>query len=192
MSSSRWSARLLVFVALTFPLRAKAQVARPLSLDATAGPGYVVGGPEVLTRGSMVADGLLTIRLRNAERGGWLAGLSASFQGPPPSGDKCVPGNDGQCLHDYPQFSSVSVLTGWTNASGRVRMLGGLASVRATHDDPAAKADYTLGVPLRGEFVLAQFSHVAFVASLRATVLPRYRGSAYTLLASGVGVRLFR
>jgi len=186
------SARVLLGVVLAFPLCATAQTARPLSLDATVGPGYVVGGPEVLTRGSMVADGLLTIRLRNAERGGWLAGLGASFQGPPPSGDKCVPGNDGQCLHDYPQFSSVGVLAGWTNASGRLRVLGGLASVRATRDDPAAKSDYTFGVPLRGEFVLAQFSRVAFVASLRAMVLPRYRGSAYTLLASGVGFRLFR
>ncbi|MHB1313562.1 MAG: hypothetical protein ACYC3L_16210, partial [Gemmatimonadaceae bacterium] len=119
-----------------FPLDSSAQWVRPLSLDVNVGPGYLVGGPVVLSRASMAADGLLTMRLAKKGSSGWLAGMSAGWQGPVPSGDSCrlaQPG--GQCLQKYPQFTLLGVLAGWTSATGRMRVLGGLASVRAINDD---------------------------------------------------------
>jgi len=94
-------------------------------------------------------------------------------------------------MPDYPQFTSVGILVGWTSAAGRVRVLGGVASVHAVHDDPADKPDYTVGVPLRVEGVIAKWQHLAAVASLRVTVLPRYRSNAYSLLSTGLGVRIY-
>jgi len=191
MSLTRYSAIALIVVALTFPLRASAQWVRPLSLDMNVGRGYLLGGPEVVSRASIVLDGLLTMRLAKDGRSGLLAGMSAGWQGPPPGGDRCVLDQAGQCLHDYPQFTSVGVLAGWTSAAGRVRVLGGVASVRADKKDYPDRYDYTVGLPLRVDCAVAQFSHLAVVASLRGTVLPRYRGSAYTLFASGVGFRIY-
>lgn len=192
MSVTRSSAIALIAVALAFPLRASAQSAQPIALDLNVGPGTVLGGPEVLSRGSMVADGLLTMRLANAGSSGLVAGMSVSWQGPPPSGDKCVRSQPvGPCLENYPQFASYGVFAGWTSAAGRVRVLGGVAAVGAQPDEQSAKPEYTVGFPVRVETVLAKFSHVAAVASLRATVLPQYRGNAYTLLASGLGFRIY-
>ncbi len=192
MSLPRCPAIALLVIALTLQLRATAQMARPLSLDMNVGLGYLLGGPEVLTRASIVLDGLLTMRLATNARSGLLAGISLGWQGPPPSGDKCVRDQPvGPCLQNYPQFTSVGVLTGWTSAAGRVRVLGGVASVRADQKNYPARHDYTIGFPVRVESVLAKFSHLAAVASLRGTVLPRYRGSANTLLASGVGFRIY-
>ena len=191
MSVTRCSAIALMALALTFPLGAGAQSAQSLSLDLSVGPGYLLGGPEVLSRGSMVADGLLILRLAKDGRGGLLAGMSASWQGPPPSGDMCKRGQAGQCLQNYPQFTTVALLAGWTSASARVRVLGGVATVRAQPEEQSARPDYTVGFPVRVETVLAKFSHVAAVVSLQATVLPQYRGDAYTLLASGLGFRIY-
>ncbi|HEY5492294.1 MAG TPA: hypothetical protein VIK25_13975 [Gemmatimonadaceae bacterium] len=191
MSLTRCSAIALIVVALTFPLRATAQLARRFSLDMNVGPGYLLGGPEVLSRASIVLDGLLTMRLAKDGRSGLLAGMSVGWQGPPPSGDICRLGQDRQCLDDYPQFSTVGVLAGWTSAAGRVRVLGGVASVRADKKDYADRYDYTVGLPVRVDCAVAKFSHLAVVASLRGTVLPRYRGNAYTLLASGLGFRIY-
>src|SRR5450759_655769 len=100
MSLTRYSAIALIVVALTFPLRASAQWVRPLSLDMNVGPGYLRGGPEVVSRASIVLDGLLTMRLAKDGRSGLLAGMSAGWQGPPPGGDRCVLDQAGQCLHD--------------------------------------------------------------------------------------------
>ena len=194
MSLTRYSAIALIVVALTFPLRATAQLARRLSLDMNVGPGYLLGGPEVLSRASFGADGLLTMRLAKDGSSGLLAGMSLSWQGPPPSGDSCKRDQPyGPCLQDYPQFSTVGVLAGWTSAAGRVRVLGGVASVKAKKDytDYADRYDYTVGLPVRLDCAVAKFSHLAVVASLRGTVLPRYRGNAYTLLASGLGFRIY-
>ena len=141
---------------------------------------------------SIALDGLLTVRLPKVGNSGLLAGMSVSWQGPPPSGDKCVPDRPfGQCLQNYPQFTTVGVLAGWTSAAGRVRVLGGVASVRADKEDYADRYDYTVGLPVRVDCAVAKFSHLAVVASLRGTVLPRYRGNAYTLLASGLGFRIY-
>jgi hypothetical protein len=191
MPPIRCSCIALVVMALTLPCIATAQSARHPSLDMNVGPGYLLGGPEVLSRGSFGADGLLTMRLAKDGNSGLLAGISVSWQAPPPSGDICRPGQATQCLHDYPQFTTVGVLAGWTSAAGRVRVLGGVASVRAQPEEQWAKPDYTMGFPVRVESVLAKFPHLAVVASLRGTVLPRYRGNAYTLLASGLGFRIY-
>jgi len=190
MSSTRCSAIALIVVALTFPLRANAQSARAVAIEMNVGPGYLFGGPEVLSRASIVLDGLLTMRLAKNGSSGLLAGISVGWQGPPPSGDRCVLDQAGRCLHDYPQFSTVGVLAGWTSAAGRVRVLGGFASVRADTKDYPDRYDYTVGLPVRVDCAVAKFSHLAVVASLRGTVLPRYRGNAYTLLASGLGFRI--
>ncbi|MHB1313258.1 MAG: hypothetical protein ACYC3L_14680 [Gemmatimonadaceae bacterium] len=191
MSLPRCSARALIAVALTFPLCASAQAARSLSLEMNVGPGYLVGGPEVRSRGAFGADGVLTLRMAKDGSSGLLAGMSVAWQGPPPSGDNCVPGRAVQCLDNYPQFASVGLLSGWTSAAGRVRVLGGVAAVSAQPEEQSAKPDHTIGIPVRVDGVLAKFSHVAVMASLRATVLPQYRGNAYTLFASGLGFRIF-
>ena len=146
----------------------------------------------MLSRAAIVADGLLTMRLAKNSSSGLLAGVSVGWQAPPPSGDSCKRDQpDGQCLQDYPQFTTVAVLAGWTSVTGRVRVLGGVASVRADKKDYPDRYDYTIGVPVRVESVLAKFSHLAVVASLRGTVLPQYRGSAYTLFSSGLGFRIY-
>lgn len=188
MSLTRLPTVALLVVGLAVPYCATAQ--RALSLDVNVGPGYLAGGPDVLSRASMVADGLLTVQPTPGRRSGLLAGMSASWQGPLPSGDKCVLDHAGHCLPDFPHFSSVGVVVGWSSAAGRVRVLGGVASVLATHDDYSPTSDYTIGLPVRLEGVLAKASHLAIVASLRVTLLPRYRGDSYALLASGLGFRL--
>lgn len=184
------SALALIALMLAAPLRAPAQLPRPLSLDMNIGPGHLLGGPEVVSRGSIAADALLAMRRATGRSSGLLTGISVGLQGPPPSGDKCVLNQTGQCLPSYPLFTSIGVLAGWASAAGSVRVLGGIASVQVEKDNGADRRDYTVGLPVRVESVLARFSHLAAVASVRVTVLPRYRGNAYALLASGVGFRI--
>ncbi len=192
MSVTRCAAIALIAVALAFPLRAGAQSTQPIALDLDVGPGTLLGGPEVLTRGSMVADGLLTMRLAKAGSSGLVAGMSVGWQGPPPSGDQCKRSQPaGPCLQNYPQFASYGALAGWTSAAGRVRVLGGVAAVSAQPEEQSAKPEYTVGFPVRLETVLLKFSHVAAVVSLRAIGVPQYRGDAYVLLASGLGFRIY-
>jgi hypothetical protein len=168
------------------PTDAGAQQRPALSLEASAGVGTGAGG-EFQSRAGFAFDGFIGLRVRQANRGGTVAGLTGGIQGALASGDDCLLTPSGGCVPDFPLFYSAAALLGWEAAGTRgpsLRMLAGPAYYRADEGGAA------LGLQARLDVATPALLHVALVASVRGAVLPNFRSDALRLAAAGLGVRL--
>jgi len=164
------------------PVRAQGGV----SLQATLGVGTGRGGPQAGSRSGPLADALAAVSLHSASAGGFIAGVSGTVQGAVVrTDDLCVITPDGGgCRADFPLFSSAAVLAGWESADAGVRILAGPA-VFAPDDDGTVA-----GLTSRLDLAVAAARRVTPVFSLRASLLPSFRGDAITLLGAGIGLRV--
>ena len=168
---------------------AGAQELRPFSVDVTLGGGAGVGGGELRERGGLGFDAV-AVRVGASGRNTLVLGASAGFQGFWSSDDMCVPGSRGQCLEDFPSFSTLVLLAGWERGSpgATVRALAGPAFVRIGGD--IEQSGSTAGLQGRVDLATPQLGPVALVASVRATAVPRFRGRTLATWAVGLGLRL--
>ena len=179
------------------PLAVRAQSPRPITFDASVGQSGGLGGGELTDRHGVAVDGLLAYALRGAPGGALVAGLGASHQGPLGNDAVCIFGSRGQCVANYPQISTIGVVAGWEGRrrSGRstgatARVLAGPAYVHMDGNDSARQRGSTAGLQARVDLATPHLGPLAFVASLRGTTVPRFRGETYGLWAVGIGVRV--
>lgn len=186
MTNRTLAGAIIVSWFLLLPCTVEAQQ-RSLSLDATVGMGHGrTTGEYVGDRRGVALDLLMALRLRPAIGGALVAGLNASAQGPFVGQDLllCLPSPDGDCARQYPAFATLGALVGWENSSATLRVLAGAAYAES---DAAA----ALAVQGRVEAAVPIARHLALVASARGTMIPNYRGDAFSLLAFGAGIRIY-
>lgn len=166
---------------------AAAQSQHPFSVEATAGGGVGHGGPRVRNRGGFAADALLAVRTGRLVNRRGAVGLSAGWQGALAGADDCPSVPSRGCLDEYPMFFSTAALAGieFGRAHGATaRLLAGPAYFREDEGEEA------FGIQARFDVSTPAVLHVSLVASMRASVLPNFRGDVYSLSTLGVGVRV--
>jgi hypothetical protein len=170
--------------ALTLPLSAAAQQTRALSFDVNVGFESVHTSGEYRDpqQGSAV-DAMVALRLGASGHGAIIAGISAGTTWGWSSPSICLPASTNGCIPTFPQFVKVGALVGWENASTTLRALGGPVYV-------SADGTATFGFQARLDSAAPIAQHLALVASVRATVVPNYRGDAFQVYSLGMGVRL--
>ena len=185
-------------VLLLAPLTLDAQAPRPLTLDLSVGQSGGLGGGEYKDRQGVAVDGAVAYAVRRAPGGMFVAGLSASLQGPLGDDAVCVPGSRGQCLSSYPGVTAVALLAGWEGRHGRgrstgatARLVAGPAYVRLDDLEGPTPRSSTAGLQARLDLATPHLGPAALVGSLRATAVPRFRGETYGIWAFGVGLRIW-
>ncbi|HXD47332.1 MAG TPA: hypothetical protein VN600_01070 [Gemmatimonadaceae bacterium] len=193
MSQSReWTRawRAFVFLAalpLSHPATIEAQDTTGLSIEASVGGGYGVGGGQVALRGAVVTDLVIALRLAPTHTDGALFGLARESQVVRNPDLLCAvvpPSTD--CLPDFPSFTSIVALAGWEEGrrhAGTARLLAGLGYYRS-HDG------HNIGAQGRAELATPAAGHLALVGFARGDLLPRVSGGALALWAVGVGLRI--
>lgn len=165
-----------------------AQERAPVSLDATLGAGYGLGGGERVERAGVALDATLGLRVRALAAGSLVLALAGSAQRSPVGGDECVvTPTSGGCVPEFPAFAALGALGGVERGDPRgsnVRLLAG----PALHwMDGGGRA---FGVQGRVDLATGTRLRLAPLLSLRAALIPRARGETYVLAAAGVGLRL--
>ena len=176
----------VVIAALGMVRPAIAQSGVTWAMDASVGPTYGVGG-DFVNRSNPFAEIALSVR-RDTKRG---FGIDAEFAydwSATIGGDAlCAVSPSGTgCLPDFPAFSGGLGLVGLTLGSPsavQLRLNAGMA-VYGVHDT-------RLGAPVTAmDVAVAPSSWLAFVAGMRAFVLPNYLGDRLMVTTWRLGVRL--
>jgi hypothetical protein len=166
---------------------ARAQASHPVSVDATLGVNAGRGGGEFRGRTGVAVDALFAVRLPRASRGNAAVGLGMGWQGAIAGADDCPLAATWTCANEFPRFYSVAAFAGAEVGrmhGATVRLLAGPAYFRED------EGESTVGAQARLDLSTPTLYHVAFVASARLSVLPNFRGDAYTLSALGLGLRV--
>lgn len=165
-----------------------AQERAPVSLDATLGAGYGLGGGERVERAAVALDATLGLRARTLAAGSLVLALAGSAHFSPLGGDDCiVTPTSGGCVPEVPAFTALGALAGVERGAprgGNVRLLAGPALHWL---DGGGRA---FGVQGRVDLATGTRMRLASLLSLRAALIPRARGETYVLAAAGVGLRL--
>ena len=157
-----------------------------ITFDATVGKGTGrTDGMYRDNRSGVTADAVLAVRVASLLGGSLVAGVNGSAQGSGAYDTICLPSPKGGCIPAFPNFEIVGALVGWQDTPRRVRASAGAAYVQAEWDG------WSVAWQGRVDLALPVASHVAAVASLRATVVPNYpQGDAFRLFAFGLGIRI--
>jgi hypothetical protein len=158
------------------------------SVDLGVGVSVGRGGGVRHHRGGLAASALFARRVRPVRPGALVAGLGATAQVVGPHGDDCLIVPGGGCAPDYPGIISLAALGGWVSSQGTravaVRVMAGPA---VFHSGEGATA---LGGQARLDIATPTVLHVALVAWVQGSLIPRMRGETYRTGVLGIGVRL--
>jgi hypothetical protein len=170
-----------------------AQERPPVSLEVSAGVSFGRGGVTRRERNGVALDATLGWRVYPVPNGAVLLALSGGAQGAigMDMTDDCQIAPGGGCLPDYPSFYSVGALAGWEWALERgasTRVLAGPAYYRGHQRRPDVSGR-AIGLQARADFTTPTLRRIALLASLRAAVVPSFRGDTYALGAAGFGFR---
>lgn len=173
---------------------AHAQDARRVAFDVTAGVGSGVGGGEVYGRFGFAGDALLSVSASRRART-LLIAASAGAQGIPFEDGACHRGTRAQCLPYFPFVGAYSALVGWevrqpsaATTGATFRAMGGPALVYI--DAGAGRSGNTAGAQIRADAASPSYGAIAAVASLRGTIVPRFRGQSLAVWAIEIGLRV--
>ena len=173
-------------LAIVRPAIAQTETGVTWAMDASVGPTYGVGG-DFASRSNPFAEIALSVR-RDTKRG---FGVDAEFAydwSATIGGDAlCAVSPSGTgCLPDFPAFSGGLGLVGLTlgrPSAVQLRLNAGMA-VYGVHDT-------RLGAPVTAmDVAVAPSSWLAFVAGVRAFVLPNYLGDRLMVTTWRLGLRL--
>lgn len=163
---------------------AAAQSHRPLSVEASVGLGSAVGGPQARYRTGASVDALLGVRLGSSPQGSFVVGVAVGVQGSLARTAVCDVAPGGECVPEFPLFSSIGPVAGWENPGGTLRLLAGVAAFQPD------VGDATLGINGRIDLSTRPWRRLAPVVSLRASLLPSYQGEMVALGGVGLGLRV--
>jgi hypothetical protein len=180
----------LVFLAVACGLApargAAAQLPFAVSVDVSAGVFVGSGGTYVDRSGSAI-EALVAYRLRPTSAGILLAAVTLGVQAPMTTDDRCTPLPNGDCMPGFPLFVSGGALLGVQRGSARTasaRFMAGPVYYRAEDDGGA------LGVQGLVEVATPSWHHTALFASLRHSLIPRFRQDAVGITSFGLGIRI--
>lgn len=179
---------LAIAALLSAPLTAVgAQESGPVSVEVTIGLGTGVTSGEYRDNAQgLTADALVAARVSFTERGSYVVAGAVSLHGAGPHNSDCILTSDGGCLSSFPNFETLSVLTGWQNATGSRRILTGPVAVRLYGDwDGVGFAWHT-----RVETATKLGSAFGVLLSLRALTIPSYQDDRFLLFSAAVGIRM--
>lgn len=158
--------------------------ATSFALDISAIAGNWSGG-EFRDRGMMGGRYGASIR-RGA--GDWAAFAEVTVESPLSFGQDavCLYSSRGGCLQSFPQFGGPSATFGVMRRQNR------WTEVRLGAGAGALTADGTRVGAAVGQFDASAFPlpHLGFSASVRTTVIPRFRGDRLSATVVGIGVRI--
>jgi hypothetical protein len=166
---------------------AVAQEHFPVSAEATVG--FRVGhGGSYDSRSGAALDLALAYRLRDTSVGTLVTGVALGIQTPPLATDlDCLMLQNGGCAPNFPGLVSVAALAGVQRGSARTASARLL--VEPTYHQPW-EGRGGLGLQGRVDVSTPPWQHTAVVASLRHSLLPRFRGEAVEITSFGLGLRI--
>jgi hypothetical protein len=162
-----------------------------LSVDITIGAGRPLAGEYLFAAGPAL-DAIVARSVPQHRAGSMVFAAAGAAQFGLPAGDKCVFNDSGGCLENLPRVRSIAALAGWetsTRSPASFRVLVGPGMSWVDGDDYGEHAT-ALGIHASIDAAVPARSRVAFVASIRGTLLPASPLDVGSTGSIGIGVRL--